>query len=235
MSPDAGLDELVRELSLPDGARERLESFAELVAGAQFGLTSSRDRETGIPQHIADSLTGLAVPALRDADAIADLGSGGGFPGIVLAIALPGASVTLVESVGKKAAFLERAVARLGLANVAVVAARVEEWHAGEGTQAAVTARALAPLGVLVEYAAPILRVGGALVAWKGPAVASERADADAAAELLGMSAPEELAQPAQNAANSRRLYVSSKLRDTPPGYPRSAGKATQTADHCLR
>jgi 16S rRNA (guanine527-N7)-methyltransferase len=213
-------------VTLPAEANAQLATLASLVETAPFALTSTRVRESGIGAHVADSLAGLMVPALREADSIADLGSGGGFPGLVLAIALPTARVTLLESVGKKAAFLEQAAAGLGLSNVGVVGGRIEDWEPGLGTQSAVTARALAPLGVLIEYAAPILRIGGTLVAWKGPSVAEELPDANAAAELLGMSAPAAVPGSAQSANDQRTLYVSSKLRNTPSGYPRPAGKA---------
>ena len=115
--------------------------------------------------HVADSLTGLLVPELRAARTLADLGAGVGFPGLALAAALPDARVHLVESVGRKGEWLRRAAEFAGLTNVEVVVARAEEWSA---TCDVVTARALAPLPVLAEYAAPLLRDGGMLVAWKG-------------------------------------------------------------------
>jgi 16S rRNA (guanine527-N7)-methyltransferase len=205
---------------------ESLELLGNLVREAPLALTSSRDRGAALGAHVADSLSALALPVVRDADSLADVGSGGGFPGLVLAVALPDAHVTLIESVGKKAAFLEQAAQRLGLANGVVAGLRVEEWAAGHGTQAVVTARAVAPLAVLVEYAAPLLRIGGALVAWKGPAAAAELPDSSAAADLLGMSAPTPATQDSQFATDQRTLYVSFKVRSTPSGYPRAPGKA---------
>ena len=133
-----------------------------------------------------------------------------------------------MESVAKKAAFLQTAARDLELENVAVVSSRAEEWAGGIATQDAVTARALAPLPVLLEYAAPLLRLGGTLVAWKGPNVAGELVDARAAAETLGMSGPEPAAGLPQIATDGRRLYVSSKVSETPPGYPRRPGKASK-------
>ena len=110
----------------------------------------------------------LELDEVRRAREIADIGSGAGFPGLVLAAALPDAHVALVESSAKKCAFLERAVGAMRLHNVVAVPERAESWRAGMGSRDLVTARAVAPLNVLVEYAAPLLRVGGALVAWKG-------------------------------------------------------------------
>ena len=127
--------------------------------------------------HVADSLVALDLPAVRSARRVADLGSGGGFPGLALAIALPAAHVALVESVGRKCAFLATAVSELGLGNVEVVNARAEAWPEGIGAQDLVVARALAPLPVLLEYAAPLLEPGGVLVAWKGRREPAEEAD----------------------------------------------------------
>ena len=98
------------------------------------------------------------------------MGSGAGFPGLALAVALPGARVDLIEAARRKCEVIERLAAAAGVANARAVPLRAEEWGAGEGRGAydAVTARAVDSLAVLVEYAAPLLREGGVLVAWKG-------------------------------------------------------------------
>jgi 16S rRNA (guanine527-N7)-methyltransferase len=168
----------------------------------------------------------LDLPAVRAARRIADLGSGGGFPGLALAIALPAARVALVESVGRKCAFLSGATTALGLANVAVVNARAEAWEQGLGAHDLVVARALAALPVVLEYAAPLLEPGGALVAWKGQLETAEEADGRAAAEALGMSAPEGTAVEPFDGARHRYLYLSSKVSSTPARFPRRPGIA---------
>jgi 16S rRNA (guanine527-N7)-methyltransferase len=222
------LEELAARFSLPSGAPERLERLLELVAAEPQALTTVRDPAGAVEIHVADSLAALDVPAVRRAGRIADLGSGGGYPGLVLALALPDAQVALVESVGKKAAFLERAAVDLGLDTVEVVPRRAEDWPAGLARADVVTARALAPLAVLVEYAAPLLVPGGALVAWKGRPEAAEIADADVAAARLGMSTPTARDVPADlvRGAERRRLYLSSRVGDLPAGYPRRPGMA---------
>jgi 16S rRNA (guanine527-N7)-methyltransferase len=176
--------------------------------------------------HVADSLVALELGAVREARRIADLGSGAGFPGLALAIALPDTHVALVESVARKGAFLERAARELDLPNVTVVTARTESWPAGLDAHDLVTARALAPLGVVLEYAAPLLTAGGTAVAWKGGVDPAEHADADAAAAALGLSAPRPHAVTPYDDAGERALYLSSKVRPTPPGFPRRAGMA---------
>ncbi|MDQ5833494.1 MAG: 16S rRNA (guanine(527)-N(7))-methyltransferase RsmG, partial [Actinomycetota bacterium] len=131
---------------------------------------------------MADSLSGLEVSDLARARHIADLGAGAGFPGLPLAIALPGAKVDLIESAGRKTAVIDRLIQAAKVDNARTVKARAEEWAAvtpalGGGREAydAVTARAVASLAVVVEYAAPLLGVAGVLVAWKGAVGEEER------------------------------------------------------------
>jgi 16S rRNA (guanine527-N7)-methyltransferase len=188
--------------------------------------TSVHDADQVGRVHIADSLVGLEVDAVREAGRIADLGAGAGLPGLVLAIARPEAEVVLVESVGKKCAWLERTVEELGLVNVRVACARVEELD--EAPFDAVTARALAALPVLCEYAAPLLREGGALVAWKGAVDAREEADGLHAAAVLGLARGEVRAVEPYKGSERRTLHVFHKISPTPPGYPRRPGMAAK-------
>lgn len=188
--------------------------------------TSVHDRRDVENVHIADSLVGLEVPAVGEAARIADLGSGAGLPGLVLAIARPEAQVVLVESVGKKCAWLERTVSDLGLENVRVACARAEELD--EEPFDVVTARALASLSVLCEYAAPLLREGGSLVAWKGAVDAREDADGLHAAQVLGLVRDEVRAVEPYPGSQRRTLHVFRKVSPTPEGYPRRPGMAAK-------
>jgi 16S rRNA (guanine527-N7)-methyltransferase len=225
-SVEQRLAELAERDGLGAAAVERMRVLLELVAEDETAPTTVRDPAQAVDVHIADSLSGLEIEALRSAGAIADLGAGAGFPGLVLAAALPAARVALVESVGKKTAFIERAAAAMGLDNVEVVNGRAEEWQTGIGANDVVTARALAPLGVLVEYAAPLLRDGGVLVAWKGVRDAGEEAVAERAAAQIGLELAEVRPVQPWEDVEARHLYVYSKVRDTPPRFPRRAGMA---------
>jgi 16S rRNA (guanine527-N7)-methyltransferase len=222
----ARLDGLAARYRLPAGAERQLAALLDLVAPEPAAITAVRDPAEGVDVHVADSLVALDVPSVRTARRIADLGSGGGFPGLALAIALPDASVAAVESVGRKCKFLARAAAELGLANVEVVNARAEAWEEGLGAHDLVVARALAALPVLVEYAAPLLATAGTLVAWKGRLAPEEEADGRAAAAALGMSAPEAMLVRPYTDARDRYLYLSSKVSPTPDRYPRRPGMA---------
>ena len=180
--------------------------------------------------HVADSLEGLGVEELGLARSIADVGSGVGFPGLPLAIALPDARVDLIESAARRIAVIERLVAAGEVGNVRALGARAEEWAAGEGREAydAVIARAVAPLAVLVEYASPLLREGGVLVAWKGR---RDRAEEDAgrvAAERAAMTASRVLPVEPYPGSTDRHLHVYVKTGPTPEGLPRRPGIATK-------
>jgi 16S rRNA (guanine527-N7)-methyltransferase len=222
----ARLTELAAQYALPDHVVPRLEALLALVAEDETAPTTVRDPDRAVDAHIADSLSGLEVGALREAARIADLGAGAGFPGLVLAAALPGAHVDLVESSNRKCAFLERAIERMGLTNAGVVCARAEEWSAGIAVVDVVTVRAVAPLNVLAEYAAPLLVDGGRLVAYKGVRDPAEERDGAAAAAQLGLELAEIRPVDPFPGADHRHLYVYSKVRETPPKFPRRAGMA---------
>jgi 16S rRNA (guanine527-N7)-methyltransferase len=220
------LRELSARFALPASATQRFERLLDLVAAEPASITSVRDPEDGVDVHVADSLAALELDVVRGATRIADLGAGAGFPGLALAIALPHAQVGLVESVRRKCAFLERAARDLDLDNVAVVPIRAESWRDGLGAHDLVTARALAPLGVVLEYAAPLLEMNGTLVAWKADLGPQEAADAGAAATALSMTAPRRRPVEPFAGASARSLYVSSKAGSTPPHFPRREGMA---------
>jgi 16S rRNA (guanine527-N7)-methyltransferase len=205
--------------------KHRFDALLEALADPA-APTSVHNREQARKVHIADSLTALEVPGVREARRIADLGAGAGLPGLVLAIELPDAEVALVESVGKKCAWMEATIERLGLANARVIWARAEEVD--EEPFDVVTARALGALPVVCEYAAPLLREGGVLVAWKGAVDAAEEADGLAAAELLGLERDAVLSVQPYRASEHRTLHVFRKVGPTPERYPRRPGMAAK-------
>jgi len=201
--------------------------LVDLLAEAD-APTAVHDPQAVVDIHLADSLVALDVPEVRQARRIADLGSGAGLPGLVLALAQPAARVTLVESQRRKCAFLERAIGTLSLTNAAVACARAEELGAADAAFDVVTARAVASLSVLCEYAAPLLEHGGALVAWKGAVEPAEEADGLAAAAALGLTRTTFLRAEPYDGSERRTLHVFRKLTPTPAGYPRRAGMAVK-------
>ncbi len=224
------LEGLRRRFGLPEAAVGQFERMLEALAAEADPHTTVTDP---VDAHLADSLTGLSVPELRRARRIADVGSGAGFPGLALAVALPTTEVDLVESAGRKSAVASRLLQAAGVTNARAVTARAEEWAGlppglGGGLEAydVVTARAVDSLAVLVEYAAPLLTTGGVLVAWKGARDAPEEAGGARAAERLqmGVRAVERVV-PFEGAAN-RHLHVFEKVGPTPGGFPRRPGMA---------
>jgi 16S rRNA (guanine527-N7)-methyltransferase len=187
-----------------------------------------RGADEAVDLHLADGLSGLEVEGLAGAGRIADVGAGAGFPGLALATALPRTRVDLIESTARKCEVIERLARAAGLDNAHAVAARAEEWAGGEGAGAydAVTARALAPLAVLVEYAAPLLREGGILVAWKGARDGGEELGAVEAARRLGMEPCEVRRVEPFEGTRARHLHIFRKVAPTPEGFPRRPGAA---------
>jgi 16S rRNA (guanine527-N7)-methyltransferase len=177
--------------------------------------------------HIDDALSGLE--AVGRAAAIADLGSGNGIPGLVLAASLPDARVFCVEAARRKAEWIAATAERCGIGNAEAVWARAEEW---DGTVDVVVARALASLPVLCEYAAPLLLDGGRAVFWKGAVDAAEEADGRYAASVLGLSAPEVVAVPG---TERRTLWVFERLAPPPERFPRRAGMAVKRPLRAVR
>lgn len=204
----------------------QLGRILEELASDSHAPTTVRDRDTALQVHLADGLVALQLAEVRSARAIADLGAGAGFPGLALAVALPRCSLALVESQTRKCAFIERAAAAAGVQNARVVCARAEEWSEGAGANDVVTARALAPQPVVLEYAAPLLRVGGMLVDWRGRRDEADERGAAGAAVDLGLRLVEIRRVEPYAGVRDHHLHVYEKVSATPARYPRRPGMA---------
>lgn len=211
---------------LSEGQREQLAAILRVLASDERAPTAVRDPARAAEVHLADSLVALELEVWGSVRRIADLGAGAGFPGLALAVALPGSEVRLVEAQERKCAFARDLCVRAGIANVRVLCARAEEWVEGLGSHEAVLARALAPPAVVVEYAAPLLVVGGFLVDWRGRRDRwAERSGASAAARL-GLELVEIRHMEPYVGSRDHHLHLYAKLRATPEGFPRRAGMA---------
>lgn len=218
---------LVRRYGLKDGpVAARLRALADWVVSDPAAPTTVRRPDAVLRDHLADSLVALDFPQVRAGRRIADLGSGAGFPGLPLAIALPHAQVSLVESNGRKCAFIDRAAAACDVDNASVVYARAEQWAEGLGACDVVLARALAPLPVVVEYAAPLLEVGGSLLVWRGRRDVEEEAQAGRAAAMVGLQPSDPVPVQPYPGVLQRHLHPMVKVRQTPGRFPRRAGMA---------
>ncbi|HET6867090.1 MAG TPA: 16S rRNA (guanine(527)-N(7))-methyltransferase RsmG [Solirubrobacteraceae bacterium] len=227
-SSDAAFAGIAERYDLPPHAVEQLRELHRLLVDDPLAPTAVRDPLKVIDDHLADSLVALELEPIRSARTLADLGSGAGVPGLPLAIALPELSVALVESAARKCAFLERAIARCAVTNARAVHARAESWPEGIESSDVVTARALGPLEVVVEYAAPLLALGGTLVVWRGQRDPEAESAAARAAAELGLEPVKIVPAKPYPAARSRHLYLMSKVTSTPSGFPRRPGVAAK-------
>jgi 16S rRNA (guanine527-N7)-methyltransferase len=197
------------------------------AGGGRMNLTRITDRPAAELLHVADSLTVLPFLPARKIS-LADVGTGGGVPGIILAIARPDARVTLIESTGKKCRFLEETIATLGLANASVLQGRAEDLAemGGENGQRerfdVVVARAVATLAWLAEWCLPLAKMGGTVLAMKGPKAVEELPEAMNAIRLLGGGEP--TIEPAHLPGAEGHLIVRiPKRAPTPTRYPRGS------------
>ena len=231
--PAEALAELDRGLGLlgltdPPGASRRIlvDHLRFLAAWNEaINLTAIRDPLAAVRLHVLDSLTAVTVLRAHGLDALVDLGSGGGFPGIPLAVAVPARRALLVDSVAKKARFLTAAVDALGLAGqVEAFTGRAEELAADRRHRdrwPAVVARAVGPLAEVVELGLPLVAPGGLLVAWKRGDLGPELDAAEATLAALGGGPASVVPTDPRLGLEGHVLVVVAKVGLTRPGYPR--------------
>ena len=193
----------------------------------RFNLTAIRNAEEIHIKHFLDSFTCLLAMQDNPTARLIDVGTGAGFPGIVLKIASPGMRLTLVESVGKKAEFCRHIVECLGLENVNVIQERAEVLGQSpehrEQYDLAV-ARAVASMPVLAEYLLPLVKVGGLMLAMKGESGPAESHTAERAIHILGGHLRQLMPVNLPGVAEERYLILVDKTAATSPAYPRRVG-----------
>jgi 16S rRNA (guanine527-N7)-methyltransferase len=226
------VDTSALKLKLDAHQVEQLTAYRDLLASSaqNFNLTSLRDPEQIERRHIIESLSFGELLSrhhlLEGRPRVIDIGTGAGLPGIPLKIAWPVMELVLLESVGKKCRFLEEAARGLGLGGVEVVEGRAEDsGHEARFRESfdLVVARAVAPLPVLLEYALPLLRVGGHLAATKGSAAISEIDASEAALRTLGGLLIDNAPFDPPGGMRQTAVIVE-KTAPTPEGYPRRSG-----------
>ena len=203
---------------------EQLLRFSEIVldTNTRFNLVGDVDMDIMLSKHIADSLAGAKY--VGEHKNILDVGTGAGFPGMPLAIALPHVHFTLMDATEKKINFITSVVNELGLKNVTPVCARAEEAALGKYRESfdGVISRAVAPMVRLCEYTIPFIKVGGRLLAYKGPRIYEEYLNSDNGLKILGAQKGEIISLPSLNNETEHLLALVSKVSSTPKSYPRS-------------
>jgi 16S rRNA (guanine527-N7)-methyltransferase len=193
----------------------------------KFNLTAIRDTEGIRTKHFLDSMSCALAWRDQPPRSLIDVGTGAGFPGLVLKILYPGMKLTLVESVGKKMSFCRHLVGKLGFEGVDQLTARAEEVGQNPAHREKydwAVARAVANMPVLAELLLPLVQVGGAMLAQKGEGAPAEAQSAERAFKLLGGSLRQLIPVALPGVVEERTLVVVDKLAATPPGYPRRAG-----------
>src|SRR5215210_8029977 len=217
-------------LRLDGGRRERLLEFVRLLASYdRANVIGTKDPTQIMIDHVLDSLSCFLHEPLFHARRLADVGSGGGLPGIPIKIVRPDLATTLVESTGKKARFLQHAVDGLSLRGVEVANTRVEDLgrtRAHRGAYDVVTCRAVARLSVVAEYCVPLLEPGGCVIAMKSRLEPEELAEGNTAVDALGAKVAETTRVPIlpEVGEKERNLVILAKIRETPAQYPRRSG-----------
>jgi 16S rRNA (guanine527-N7)-methyltransferase len=237
---EAAVPDFVREelgrigVELPEPALASLAKYLDLLleANQRFNLTAIRERDAAWHRHIIDSRT--LAPALVELEAestLIDVGSGGGLPGVPLAIARPDLRLTLLEATGKKARFLEECAQRLPLPSVRVLATRAETAGQDKAFRQqfdVAVCRAVGPMRELLEYTLPLVRVGGMLLAMKGPKAEAELAEAGDALDALGGGELQVYSAYPEGFGLDTVIISVIKDRPTPKGYPRAPGTPRQ-------
>lgn len=221
------LTEGLAQLGLPTGAAPRLTEFAGAVLEKNkvMNLTAITDPADFAALHLLDSAVLLTIADFRGKKAV-DVGTGAGFPGMPLRILEPDFDLTLLDSLGKRVAFLQDTCAQMGLARVEAVHARAEEFAADHRESYDIaTSRAVAALNVLCELALPLVRVGGCFLAMKSVDSDDEIDGARGAIGQLGGRIREIRDYTIPGTDVQHRVVIIDKLRPTPQQYPRAFAK----------
>jgi len=220
-------------LTLDQTAQNRLNAYGNLLLSwnEKMNLTAIREPQEVLYKHFYDCLLFFKHIKLKENASVIDVGTGAGFPGLVLKIARPDIKLTLLDGLQKRLTFLDAVLKELGL-DAETVHLRAEDG--GKNPQYReqydiACARAVAALPVLSEYCIPFVKMGGQFVAMKGATAAEEAADALGAYKILGCEKPTIICENLRE-NEARAFIVAKKISQTPPKYPRMGGKISKAA-----
>ncbi len=218
-------------IKVDDTAKERLIKYADLLVewNEKINLTAITDPEGIVVKHFLDCALLLTAVKLPEKAKVVDVGTGAGFPGMVLKILRPDIEITLMDGLNKRLVFLDEVAKKLDL-EVRTVHLRAEEAGKNPSYREKfdlATARAVSRQGVLYEYCLPLVKVGGIFCAMKGPSAAEELAEARKAAGILG-GGKAEIKETTLTGEEKRCFIITKKISQTPPKYPRISAKISK-------
>lgn len=214
------------KINLPDLDIDKLSLYAQKLKewNERMNLTSIVEEDDVFLKHFYDSLLPCALTDFNN-KSIADIGSGAGFPGMVMALAYPSAKVTLIDATKKKFLFLEEIKESLGLDNVFFHVGRVEDMKEERESFDIVTSRGFASMNVFLEVASPLVKVHGEVIAMKGKNGKEEMKEAIDALEILGLRYGKRIETIMPNSGDVRMNFLFNKYKNTPVKYPREWAK----------
>lgn len=228
------MEELMKVFDIPgvDSSDEKLRQLSGYMEGIldfneSINLTAITDRKEFIAKHYIDSLMCAAMDEINDADTVIDVGTGGGFPGVPLAIAFPEKKFTLIDSLNKRIKIVNQLCDELEIKNVRAIHGRAEELARKKDMREQFdicVSRAVANMATLSEYCLPFVKVGGSFIAYKGPDCESEVKEASNAIEKLGGCLLRTERPEADGVAFDHRLIVVKKIAATAAKFPRKPG-----------
>ena len=217
------------KITLTETQYEQFQKYFELLAewNEKMNLTAITDESGVALKHFADSLSLLNFVDIPQNSTLADVGTGAGFPGVVLKIARPDIKLTLIDSLNKRLVFLGEVCAQLGI-EAELIHSRAEDGARDEKLRESfdfVASRAVARMNVLSEYCLPYVKVGGAFCAMKGAQANEEFKESLNAINTLGGKLENKYFFELPENGGERAIAVVRKVRNTPQKYPRQSGK----------
>ena len=225
------LQNALEQLNIPY-TEETLEKYRLYMEGIiewneKVNLTSITDRDEFIKLHFIDSVMSVPCEEFQKANRIIDVGTGGGFPGIPLALAAPDKEFVLMDSLNKRIKIINQLCEEIGITNVTAVHARAEELAKNKAHRQKYdlcVSRAVANLSTLSEYCLPFIKQGGWFLSYKGPDTDKELADAKKAIRILGGQIDRKELASLESSGLEHKIIFIKKVKDTPAKYPRKAG-----------
>ena len=219
-------------LTITDVMCDQLVTYRNLLVewNEKMNLTNITEEKEVAEKHFADCASILATSYCKEKKSVIDVGTGAGFPGMVLKVLNPEISLTLLDSLAKRISFLDEVVQSLGLQGVITLHSRAEDAAQNPAFREKfdiATARAVASLPVLLEYCLPFVRVGGLFIAMKGTDPQEEIAQSEKALQILNAKVKEVI--PVSIADFNHSLIIIEKTGQTPKKYPRKAGMPTKS------